>query len=307
MTRFDLLTRSSPLAMAQARMWKDRIESLGHSVRLLDVSTHGDRDRHRHLACFGGFGAFVKALEDRLLSGQGHGAVHSLKDVPSVQPDGLVIAGVLERGPRGDVLVTREGLSLEELPSGAVIGTSSIRRAAQVRMLRGDLNVECCRGNVHSRLRKLEQGLFHGIVLARAGLERLGIRAPMAELPFITSPGQGAVALEAREGSELHLLGARLTHRSTWLEVLAERSFLKAFGMGCSAPVAASAVMDRDTLTLKVQVLSPNGTSAAEAEVSCVPWGEEDAYALGEAAFREISGSPEVLSAGSAAREVCGP
>jgi len=199
MTRFDLLTRSSPLAMAQARMWKDRIESLGHSVRLLDVSTHGDRDRRRHLACFGGFGAFVKALEDRLLSGQGHGAVHSLKDVPSVQPDGLVIAGVLERGPRGDVLVTREGLLLEELPEGASVGTSSLRRTAQILRARRDLKVLCCRGNVHSRLRKLEDGHFDAIILAKAGLERLGIKVPFRELPFITSPAQGAVALEARE------------------------------------------------------------------------------------------------------------
>ncbi|MCX7827720.1 MAG: hydroxymethylbilane synthase [Thermanaerothrix sp.] len=315
MSRFTLLTRSSPLAMAQAAMWRRRLEEAGHSVRLVTASTHGDRDRKRHLACFGGFGAFVKALEERLLNGEAHGAVHSLKDVPSEQPQGLRIAAVLARGPREDVLVTREGICLEELPEGASVGTSSLRRTAQILRARKDLKVLCCRGNVHSRLRKLEEGRFDAIVLAKAGLERLGIKAPYRELPFITSPAQGAVALEALEGSFLFQEAVRLGDRESWLEITAEREFLKAFGMGCAVPVAASARLEGEFMTFEAEILSPQGTSGSCVKIVHRVHHEESAAEVGKLAWLEIKDSPEARrilqeasARGAAAAEgVCGP
>ncbi|EHM09251.1 porphobilinogen deaminase [Thermanaerovibrio velox DSM 12556] len=293
MSRFTLLTRSSPLAMAQAEMWKRHLAGAGHSVKLITCATHGDRDRRRHLACFGGFGAFVKALEERLLLGDAHGAVHSLKDVPSEQPKGLAIAAVLKRGSREDVLINLEGLSLDELPEGSVVGTSSLRRTAQVLRLRGDLKVICCRGNIQSRLSKLQEGRFDAIVLAKAGLERLDIRVPYRDLPFVTSPAQGAIALEAPEGSELFHEARRLGDRDSWLEVLAERQFLKAFGMGCAVPVAASAVLDGDIMSFKAEILSPDGSSASAVELRDKVDGEDDAAALGQRAWLKLKDSPE--------------
>lgn len=313
MSRFTLLTRSSPLAVAQAEMWKRRLTQAGHSVRLITTQTHGDRDRKRHLACFGGFGAFVKALEERLLNGEAHGAVHSLKDVPSEQPQGLEIAAVLERGSREDTLVTREGLSLNELPEGAVVGTSSLRRTAQILRVRGDLRVICCRGNVQSRLRKLEDGQFHAIVLAKAGLERLGIRVPHVDLDFITSPAQGAIALECPVGSELSRESMRVGDRSAWLEVLAEREFLRAFGMGCAVPVGASAILQGDLMTLRAEVLSPDGSSWSRAEVEALVSCSSDAALLGQRAWLELRRSPEAAAIleqaaqRNAVKEVCRP
>lgn len=290
-----LLTRGSPLARIQTRGWMDALESLGAETTLQAVSTHGDRDRTTPLPCFGGFGAFVKALEEKLLAGEGDGAVHSLKDVPVAQPEGLVLAGVLPRGPVGDLLVTREGLSLETLPPGARVGSSSLRRTAQGLRVRKDLRFLCCRGNVQTRLRKLEAGELDALILAEAGVRRLGLDLPGAvRLPFLSTPGQGAVALETRAGSVLESLARQTNHLPTWLEVCGERQVLGAFGKGCSAPVAVQGRYEGDVLTLEAEVLALDGSQSVGASLGGPAGTEEEARALGQTLWDSLAEAPLV-------------
>lgn len=233
-----LLTRNSPLALAQARECADALLSLGMDARCRIVASHGDIDRSRDLVDFGGFGVFVKAIEEELLAGSGDLAIHSLKDVPVNLPDECVLAAVLPRGPAHDVLVTRDGGGLESLVSGAVIGTSSLRRRAQARRVRGDLRFVTCRGNIETRLNRLGNGDMDALILAEAGLERLGIGLKNAvRLPFITAAGQGAIAMEARAGSEAYEIARELCHLDTWLETAAERELLRLLGLGCVCPI----------------------------------------------------------------------
>jgi hydroxymethylbilane synthase len=243
------------------------------------VATHGDRDRSTPLACFGGFGAFVKALEDRLVAGEAEGAVHSLKDVPILQPQGLVVAAVLPRGSARDLLIPRIPIrSPLELPFGARIGTASLRRGSQLRAIRPDLVPVCVRGNVDTRLRKLAAGECDALIMAEAGLLRLGREVPGAiPLEILPAPAQGAVALEVRAGTSLEAAARSLNHRPTWLEVCAERAALAAFGRGCALPFAGRAhFIDEapgDRLLLRAAIYDAEG----EAEEA---WGILDGSGL---------------------------
>jgi hydroxymethylbilane synthase len=253
-----LLTRSSPLALAQARECADALHGLGVDANCRTVASHGDRDRSRDLADFGGFGVFVKAIEEELLAGCGDLAVHSMKDMPVDLPDGCVLASVLPRGSAHDVLVTRDGGGLESLAPGAVVGTSSLRRRAQARGVRDDLRFVTCRGNIETRLGRLRDGDVDALILAEAGLMRLGIGLGNAvRLPFITAAGQGAIAMEARAGSHAGEIARELCHFDTWCETAAERELLRLMGLGCHCPIGVRGEMIGGAMRLSAALFQP--------------------------------------------------
>jgi hydroxymethylbilane synthase len=258
-------TRKSPLAMAQARQAVEQLMILSPEKEFIirTVSTAGDRDRSP-AALLGRQGIFVKELEDALLNGDIDLAVHSLKDMPCDISPGLLIAAVGERADSRDALVSRDGRVLSDLRTGARIGTSSARRRAQVLCARGDLEVVPLRGNVDTRLRKLRDGEADAIIMACAGILRLGEEACITERVstdvMLPAPGQGAVAIEARSDDRaMRGVAACFNHPPTAACVTAERSFLRSLGAGCSLPVAALGVIARDTLALTGEVLSPDG------------------------------------------------
>ena len=261
-------TRASALAITQSRLIAAAITGAAAdvTVTLVEISTHGDRTQSSGVALetIGGTGVFVAALRERLLAGDVDIAVHSLKDLPTAPAAGLVVAAVPEREDARDVLVTRGHVGLAALPPGARIGTGSPRRAAQLLAARPDLMVVGIRGNVDTRLRKVADGDFDGIVLAAAGLARLGRTAEITETfsidVMLPAPGQGALAVECRaDDPQLAELLARLDHAATRAAVLAERSLLAALEAGCTAPVGALATV-HDVLTLIGAVAAPDGT-----------------------------------------------
>ncbi|HBY60969.1 MAG TPA: hydroxymethylbilane synthase, partial [Solibacterales bacterium] len=236
-------SRGSALALWQANWIKGRLESMGEECRIQVIKTTGDKIQNVPLAQAGTKGLFTKEIEEALLAGSIDLAVHSLKDLPTVLPDGLTLAAVPEREDPRDALV---GRPLAALTAGARVGTSSLRRAAQVRALRPDLAVESIRGNVDTRLRKLDEGQFDAILLAAAGLRRLGWADRIAQTfdPHEMCPaaGQGALAIETRgDGGPGHQVCARLNHQPTQQAVLAERAVLAAMGGGCQVPIGAHA------------------------------------------------------------------
>ena len=264
-TRLRLGTRGSALACAQAAVVARDLESRhpGVHVELVLVKTTGDRLQQGSLASVGGKGLFVKELEEGLLAGHVDLAVHSLKDVPAVVPDGLVIAAIPERADPRDVLVSKEE-GLDALPAGARLGTASVRRRAQLLARRRDLDVVVLRGNVDTRLRRWREGDFTAIVLAAAGLARLGVEEPNARplstdvlLPAI---GQGALALECRaDDAATRALLAALEHVASARAVAAERAFLLAIGGDCNTPIAAHATIDGPHLALRAKVSDLEG------------------------------------------------
>lgn len=288
-----LLTRKSPLARTQAAMWTEAIESAGHSVTVRAVSSHGDNDRKSELSSFG-FGAFVKALEDELLSGRGDCAVHSMKDVPTIPADGCSLVAVLRRGSPRDVIITRGGGGLDSLPSGARVGTSSVRRRAQVLAVRPDLECVKCRGNVETRLAKLYSGEADAVILAEAGLERLGVGEGAAPLPFVTSAGQGAVVAEARTGSRAEEMLRSLNHLPTWYEVCAEREFLSRIAYGCVCPVGVNASYSSGTLEITAEVYPDDGGLPDRASARGSVASDDDARALGEELWTAMRDAPAV-------------
>ena len=239
-----VLTRNSPLALAQTEQFAEALSMMGVTTVRRTVTSHGDRDKKRDLVEFGGFGAFVNKLEDELLGGKGDFAVHSMKDVPIKLPQGCVIAAVLPRESARDVLVTKDGRGLDSLSRQAVIGTSSLRRRVQVRRYRRDAKCVTCRGNVGTRLNRLERGEVDALILAEAGLNRLGLNLKFAaELPFITAAGQGAIAIETRSGSWMEGAARELNHFETWCETIAEREVLRLMGLGCACPIGVRGKM----------------------------------------------------------------
>jgi hydroxymethylbilane synthase len=238
-----IATRQSPLALWQAEHVAARLrDELGASVRLLPLSTRGDEVLDRSLSKIGGKGLFVKELEVALEQGEADLAVHSLKDVPMSLPEGFVLAAVLQREDPSDAFVSPRYASLDALPQGACVGTSSLRRQAQLLALRPDLRLEPLRGNLQTRLRKLDEGEFDAIVLASSGLKRLGladrIREPLAAL--IPCAGQGALGIECLSARrDLVEALAALGDRDSWLACSAERAVSRALGGSCSVPLAA--------------------------------------------------------------------
>ncbi len=259
-------TRSSKLALWQADYVAERLrgEHPGLQVEKKLMTTKGDRILHAPLAKIGGKGLFTKELETAMLEGEIDIAVHSLKDMPTEVPEGLVISAVTERLDSGDALVSRKYTSLRELPPGAKVGTSSLRRRAQLLHVRPDLSIRELRGNVNTRLRKLDEGEFDAIVLAVAGLKRLGFAARIAEvLPreiLLPAVGQGALAIEVREDDEeVRKLVDFLNHEDTVNCAKAERAFLARVEGGCQVPVGVYASAADGELVVEAVIASLDG------------------------------------------------
>jgi len=241
-----IATRESRLAMWQAEHVKGLLQERGHTVALLGMTTRGDQILDRSLSKVGGKGLFVKELELALEEGRADIAVHSLKDVPMDLPEGFALACVLEREDPRDALVSPHHASLDDLPQGAVVGTSSLRRVVLLRALRPDLRIEPLRGNLDTRLRKLDEGQYDAIVLAAAGLKRLGLESRIRQTfepdTMLPAAGQGALGIEVRaDRNDLIDLLAPLSSRRDWLATAAERAVSRAMGGSCSMPLAAHA------------------------------------------------------------------
>jgi hydroxymethylbilane synthase len=277
-------SRGSKLALWQSEWVKARLEELdaSASVRIEIFKTSGDVMRDVPLAQIGGQGAFTKELEHALIEGRIDIAVHSLKDLPTINPQELIIAAVPPREDVRDALILgagtnggagdRLGAALKRLPMGATIGTSSLRRIAQVRHLRPDVRVKDLRGNVDTRLRKLDEGEYDAIILASAGLRRLGfadrISAPIEIEEMVPAVSQGALGVQTRaDAAETNALVSRLDHAPTRAAVLAERAFLRQLGGGCQVPIAAHAEAEGDRLRLLGLVASLSGESVLRDEI----------------------------------------
>jgi hydroxymethylbilane synthase len=303
-----IATRESRLALWQAEHVRDLLQSrLGWSVELLGMTTRGDQILDRALSKVGGKGLFVKELETALEDGRAHLAVHSLKDVPMDLPDGFVLAAVLEREDPRDAFVSSRYAAVDALPEGAVVGTSSLRRVVQLLARRPDLRIEPLRGNLDTRLRKLDEGGFDAIVLAAAGLKRLGlagrIRTCFEPAEMIPAAGQGALGIEVR-ADEAALCGAlaSLAHQPTWLAAHAERAVSRALGGSCSMPLAAHAVWQGDQLRLDAALgdgADPHRPLLRVRQAAAVS-DEAGARALGEraAAGLRAAGAGSYLPAG---------
>ena len=269
--RLRLGTRGSALALAQATAVRDRLATLhGFSpaqIRIETIRTSGDMIRDRPLAQAGGKGLFTKEIEEALLAGAVDIAVHSMKDMPTQLPTGLTVNCFLEREDVRDAFISPKAKSLAELPPGAVVATSSLRRQAQVRNLRPDLAVVPMRGNVGTRLRKIAEGVADATVLAMAGLKRLGLAdratAPVPVEEMLPAVAQGAIGIETRAGDlELAELLAPLNHEPTALAVTAERAFLAQLEGSCRMPIAALGELDGRRFVFRGMILTPDGREA---------------------------------------------
>jgi len=237
-------TRGSKLALAQTKKVVDKLKQEGYEVEIKIVKTTGDIMKDKPLYEFKGIGAFVRTLDSALAAGKIDIAVHSYKDVPSQRVEGTVVAAVLERDTPRDALIAKNGESLEELRNGAVVGTSSLRRRVQLKRLRSDLKFENLRGNLDTRLRKLQSGMYDAIVVAEAGLVRLGLDSKVSYQAFppdviVPPANQGIIAVATRVGEED--LVSFLNDEKTWLEAMVERAVIRELGVGCAIPVGVYA------------------------------------------------------------------
>jgi hydroxymethylbilane synthase len=273
MARLRIGTRGSPLALAQAHETRNRLVTAHgldpEEIEIAVISVTGDQIRDRSLAEIGGKGLFTKEIEEALLAGDIHMAVHSMKDLPAALPDGLVIAAVLPREDPRDAFLSLTAKSIAELPAGATIGSSSVRRTAQVLRLRPDLKTVLFRGNVHTRLKKLSDGVADATFLACAGLNRLGlaekITAAMPVEIMLPAIAQGAIGIEIRQGDDAtrELLSA-INHRESDIAVACERAFLQALDGSCRTPLAGHATLDGDTLSFRGHALTLDGVHCFE-------------------------------------------
>ena len=294
MQHFTIATRESRLALWQAEHVKALLEQHGHTVTLLGMTTQGDQILDRALSKVGGKGLFVKELELALEEGRADLAVHSLKDVPMELPSGFTLACVMDREDPRDAWVSTKYATLDDLPQGATVGTSSLRRMALVRALRPDLKIEALRGNLDTRLRKLDDGLYDGIILAAAGLKRLGlasrIRAVFETTQMLPAAGQGALGIEVRTGRDDVVKALQpLLHPQTWLVVSAERAVSRVMGGSCSMPLAAHATFAGDMLTIDAAWGDPEGrhplvSTRAQAMVTAT----DAAVGLGERVAQDL-------------------
>ncbi|MDR3557304.1 MAG: hydroxymethylbilane synthase [Syntrophobacteraceae bacterium] len=298
-----IATRGSMLALRQSGMMKAALEKFWPEIRfeLQIIKTTGDKITSVPLARVGGKGLFVKEIEDALLDGSADLAVHSMKDVPADLPEGLVIAALPEREDPRDALIIREGKSIADLRECSIIGTSSLRRAAQMRSLRSDFEIRDLRGNLDTRLRKLDEGLFDVIILAAAGLNRMGWQERasvlMDPVAFIPAVGQGALAIETRaEDARIRRLLVPLDHFETAVAVGAERSLLLELGGGCQVPIGGYARIVENKVELCGLVASLDGGQMFRA-VRSAPL--EDAVALGQRVAAELldQGARQILDA----------
>ncbi len=292
-----IATRESRLALWQAEHVRDLLAArFGWSVDLLGMTTRGDQILDRALSKVGGKGLFVKELEVALEEGRAHVAVHSLKDVPMDMPEGFALVTVLDREDPRDAFVSNRFASLAEVPHGACIGTSSLRRVVQLKAHRPDLDVQPLRGNLDTRLRKLDEGQYDAIILAAAGLKRLGlaqrIRSCLELDEMLPAAGQGALGLEIRQDAvALSSALQTLTHVPTWLAVHAERAVSRALGGSCSMPLAAHARwVDATTLRLDALLGHPGDATVplVRAGAQAVVSTTEQAEALGLAVVAQL-------------------
>lgn len=295
-------TRSSPLAMWQAEYIRDRLTQThpGLTVELIKISTIGDRDRNSPLAAVGGMGLFTKEIQKALLDKHVDIAVHSLKDLPTAQPEGLILGAIPGRENVADALISPKYKTINGLPQGARVGTSSLRRKAQFLNMRPDLQVEPVRGNVETRMNKALEGELDAVVLASAGLIRLGYDSNITEMleppAFLPAVGQGALGVECRSDDELAIkLLSPLNHLITRSSVLAERHLLRLLEGGCMIPLSAwGRAGVGDQLLLAGRVFSLDGRNMVEAEATGSTLEPE---ALGEAVAKKLldQGADEIL------------
>ncbi len=294
-------TRRSPLALWQAHHVATLLEGRDPdlAVELVEIVTRGDKVLDSPLAKVGGKGLFVKELEEQLLAGAVDLAVHSLKDMPAELPPGLHLASVPEREDPRDAFISKRYGSLAELPQGAKVGTSSLRRASQLKHWRSDLTIVSIRGNVQTRLKRIDEELDGG-VLAAAGLKRLGLEGRIAQIieqvQMLPAVGQGALALEARAGDEaVNRRLSALEHRETRVAVACERAFLTRLGGGCQVPIAAHARVAGDRIDFRGLVAHPDGSALVDFSKSALARDAREAEALG------LEGAQDVLARGAQA------
>ncbi|MCB1644800.1 MAG: hydroxymethylbilane synthase [Pseudomonadales bacterium] len=266
MNTLTIATRESALALWQANYVRDQLQAAhpGLEVIINGMTTQGDRDKQSPLSQMGGKGVFVKELEVALMENRADIAVHSMKDVPSELPEGLVLQAICIREDPSDAFVSNNYSTFASLPAGARVGSSSLRRRLQLQALRPDLTYLELRGNVPTRLQKLDDGEFEAIILATAGLKRLGLGDRVTEsidtAVSIPAAGQGAVGIECRAGdTRVTGLLEAINHQDTYLRVMCEREISTGLGANCNLPIAAFAELDGDTVTLSAYVNSPTG------------------------------------------------
>jgi len=296
-----IATRASNLALWQAYHIKERIETSfpDISVELNEITSKGDKILDKPLALIGGKGHFTKELEDEMLAGNAHLAVHSLKDVPTYIPEGLELCAITTRQDQSDVLLSHTYKNLDELPQGAVVGTTSLRRRMQLLEKRPDLKVKELRGNVNTRLRKLKEGQYDAIILAYIGLHRLDLLKdiPFVEkLDFFIPPmGQAALGIEIVSADErVREIAMSLNDQDAFICTKLERDFVSKIGAGCSAPVAVNAVIDGENIRIKAMLGYPDGTNIMHKELSTKV---SDCDTLGEALAQKMiaQGALEIL------------
>ena len=275
MEKLIIATRASDLALWQAYHIKARVEASFPSitVELNKIVSNGDKVLDKPLALIGGKGHFTKELEDEMLAGNAHLAVHSLKDVPTYIPEGLELCAITTRQDQSDVLLSHKYESLDALPQGATVGTTSLRRRMQLLSLRPDLKVKELRGNVNTRLRKLKEGQYDAIILAYIGLFRLDL---LKDIPFverletfIPPMGQAALGIEIISSDEkVREIAMSLNDENSFICTKLERDFVSKIGAGCSAPVAVNAIIDGEDITIKAMLGYPNGTNILQKELT---------------------------------------
>jgi hydroxymethylbilane synthase len=300
-------TRGSALARWQAEFVSARLQALGMAVELVPIATAGDRSREP-ISAMGSPGAFTKEIQRALIDGRVDLAVHSLKDMPTAAVEGLLVAAIPERASPSDALVAAASSSLMTLPQGATVGVGSPRRRAQLLRVRPDLRLIDIRGNVDTRLRKLDAGEGDALVLAEAGLSRLGLAARITEIllfdVMLPAPGQGALAVEVRADDAKTIEAvAALDHPPSRAEITAERTLLAALGGGCLAPVAALGRVEYGRLTLAARALSPDGRRMFESAASA---DAAEAESLGRRLAEKLlsQGAAELLLPSPAMREM---
>lgn len=303
MKQLVIASRESALAMWQAEHIQARLQALypGLSVSILGMTTQGDQILDKTLSKIGGKGLFVKELEVALQEGRADLAVHSMKDVPMNLPDGFELAAICTREDPRDAFVSNTFASLDELPQGSVVGTSSLRRQAQLLARRPDLEIRFLRGNVNTRLAKLDAGEYDAIILAAAGLIRLGfaerIKSAISDVDSLPAGGQGAVGIECRVAdSRVQALLAPLHHEPTALRVRAERALNTRLNGGCQVPIACYATLDNDQLYLRGLVGEPQGTRLLRAE-AYGPAQAPEALGVQVAEALLMQGAGEILAA----------
>jgi hydroxymethylbilane synthase len=296
-TILTIATRESPLALWQANWVKSQLEK-NHpqlTVQLLGMTTRADRMPYLSLTEVGGKGLFVKELEEALLDGRADVAVHSMKDMPTELPPGLCLPVMCEREDPWDVFISHRYASLDKVPTGAIIGTSSLRRTSQLLYLRPDLKTQGLRGNVNTRLTRLDAGEFAGIILAAAGIKRLGfqqrIREVLSPEHFLPAPGQGVLGLECRENDiETQQLLTPLNDKTSYTCVSAERAMCKRLGGGCQVPIAAYAEIKQNKLMLQGLVAQVDGKKILHAQYEA---------ALSDAETLGVTVADDLLSQGA--------